>query len=513
LLHFIQSNLDDKLKSNPNLLFDMLGASEKIALLGRQNEALLHSTQMLEEENAELRDELMKCRADLQAVKAAVGNGPMRRGSGTGGLTSLSNTPSRSRTMSKDVTSSNMAEHFVVATAVPATATASALSTNDGISSAIPVDISKRLAADPNDGDLEIEDESEISTSSPTDDTYLHRTHILISAREGEDRLCLLMKQREKERNVVGEKVETAQEGIDKVQEQLQQLLAEKNKAQRAQLSAGKDGGDGNSGGSQMEVILNKIRKQHEELLAHKQTMNCVQLELAAFDTNSAAVATELSGLRQIILYMTKLLADGSKSHATATATATVTGDDETEREGGSGGVGGLTLVPDVDAQWAMKDLNQQNAALADELRRVKMRFTSVLGKMEAFSMSKFRSAPTSEEHSTDDVDAVAVGGNSSGSVAQSRAKVWQSDVSGAVKDWSRQGRRDVSFIVTVRIVGADIRDWTLLKSFADFKTFRAKLKPFAGIALLVKECDRAWLCRTSPTHFQQVINKLFGCA
>ena len=49
------TNIDDKLKSNPNLFFDMLGASDKIALLSRQNEALMQSNQLLDRENAELR--------------------------------------------------------------------------------------------------------------------------------------------------------------------------------------------------------------------------------------------------------------------------------------------------------------------------------------------------------------------------------------------------------------------------------------------------------------------------
>lgn len=49
------SNIDDKLKSNPNLFFDMLGASDKIALLSRQNEALMQSNLLLDKENAELR--------------------------------------------------------------------------------------------------------------------------------------------------------------------------------------------------------------------------------------------------------------------------------------------------------------------------------------------------------------------------------------------------------------------------------------------------------------------------
>lgn len=59
----------------------MLGASEKIALLGRQNEALLHSSQMLEEENSELRSEMLRYRAEAEQARRTIPSTPKRRGS------------------------------------------------------------------------------------------------------------------------------------------------------------------------------------------------------------------------------------------------------------------------------------------------------------------------------------------------------------------------------------------------------------------------------------------------
>lgn len=61
----MQVNLDSKLQANPNLLFDMLGASEKIALLSRQNDALMLSNKMLEAENTQLQRELYSANEEL----------------------------------------------------------------------------------------------------------------------------------------------------------------------------------------------------------------------------------------------------------------------------------------------------------------------------------------------------------------------------------------------------------------------------------------------------------------
>jgi myosin-5 len=66
------TNLDDKLKSNPNLLFDMLGATEKIAVLSRQNELLLQTNRQLEQENIDLRRGLNSAEQQLQANARAM---------------------------------------------------------------------------------------------------------------------------------------------------------------------------------------------------------------------------------------------------------------------------------------------------------------------------------------------------------------------------------------------------------------------------------------------------------
>lgn len=462
----------------------MLGASEKIALLGRQNEALLHSTHMLEEENAELREDLMKCRADLIEMKRAVqmnSSAPMRRGSGSGvgNLTSSSNTPSRSTSISKEERSMSLADRLVVATAVLSSEPnfIEGFSTVPAVTVANESNHSDPLALNQITPSVNHEETDDGHSSHiDMDDTYIHRTHILLSARDGEEKLCKLLKQRDKDRSSSQQQITAAQERISTVQERIQQLLAEKNNAQRAQLTSSREHKEGNSdvsnlafrtASAQVEILQGRIKKLHEELSAEKQLQDKLLRLDSEFNVDNSAITAELSGLRQIILYMTKL-----------TGGIAPTNDDN----------GDLDLVTDVDTQWAVKDLNRQNAALTDELRRVKMRFTSVLGKMEAFSMSKFRSATSTvieDNAGTDDVSNTASELSSSTLSVVSPAgasRPWQSDVSGVVKDWSRQSRRDVSFIVSVRVVGDDVRDWTLLKSFADFKAFRAKLKPFAGI-------------------------------
>ena len=55
----------------------------------------------------------------------------------------------------------------------------------------------------------------------------------------------------------------------------------------------------------------------------------------------------------------------------------------------------------------------------------------------------------------------------------------WKPPFVCAVSQWSRKNRREIIFILRIRHVGIDIRDWSIMKTFADFKALRSKLKPF----------------------------------
>ena len=455
---YLQSNLDDKLKSNPNLLFDMLGASEKIALLGRQNEGLLHSLQMLEDENAVLREEAARYKADIAELRRAVTIAPMRRD-----VCSLA--PGQSVTMSMSPAHD---EEEVGSLGI-------FLDTSQTMDDASAKDL--RIVAE----DENVQNDCWVTVNGKENMT-VHRSRILMAARDGEEKLKSMMNSQLTDRHDLSDKIATCQGVISHLQEKIQELLAEKNQAHRAQLTASSSRDRDITGqnlavravSTQIDLLHSKIKRLHEELSIEKTHLETLQKQYDDCDGTDASSVAELSGLRQIILYMTQLMEGKEES---------------------------LDLVPDGDAQWAVQDLNQKNAALADELRRVKQRFSSVLGKMEAFSLTKFRtgSAPAGDGGAADSGVSTALpskvripvmsmrSGSGSFSPPQRgnsmQIPVWTSDITSAVKAWSRQGRKDISFIVTVRAVGVDVRDWTLIKTFPDFKGLRAKMKVFTGDA------------------------------
>lgn len=166
---------------------------------------------------------------------------------------------------------------------------------------------------------------------------------------------------------------------------------------------------------------------------------------------------------------------------------------------------GGHTLVPEVDAQWKVKDLMQKNAALTDELQKVKSRFSSVLGTMDNFSLSNFRMNQVGGEESPSkqgggggeqESGKAAAGGGGGGkrmsvsaplSVQAAKqqelariAQNWSPNFIGAVNTWSRQGRECI-FIISVRAVGEGVSEWTVMKTFNEFKALKAILKPFSA--------------------------------
>jgi len=162
------------------------------------------------------------------------------------------------------------------------------------------------------------------------------------------------------------------------------------------------------------------------------------------------------------------------------------------------------TLVSDVEAQWQVKDLLSKNAALSDELKNVKDRFSSVLGTMDNFSMSTFRVNQVSGESedgakqqsvSQTEEPSQEVGEEKSArnvsiappvvQVMKERINVksslaWSPNFIGAVNTWSRQGR-EVIFIISVRAVGDGVSEWTVMKTFNDFKTLRGHLKTYSN--------------------------------
>jgi hypothetical protein len=252
----------------------------------------------------------------------------------------------------------------------------------------------------------------------------------------------------------------------------------------------------------------------------------------------------------------------------------------EAERgtEGATEGEGeGDELIANSETLWAMKNLNQKNAALAEELRSVKQRFSSVIGRMEGFSLSKFAlsmnvlggagtTAPVVADTQSSSADqqqqpqgqlqgqgqgqgigqqepnrpremgsetiamtrdcdpfddtpvellfpspssppaapssaAADPSASTSDSVldlsmatsdpleelpsASDLSEKWTPAFVCAVSQWSRKSRREVVFILRVRNLGTDIRDWSVVKSFPECKALRMKLKPFiSGLSL-----------------------------
>ena len=162
------------------------------------------------------------------------------------------------------------------------------------------------------------------------------------------------------------------------------------------------------------------------------------------------------------------------------------------------------TLVPEVDAQWKVKELLQKNAALTDELQKVKSRFSSVLGTMDNFSLSNFRvnqvggnDSPSKLKPLEDGESPGGAGGagKSGGGKKMSVtaplsiqaakqqelariAQNWSPNFIGAVNTWSRQGR-EIIFIISVRAVGEGVSEWTVMKTFNEFKALKGILKAF----------------------------------
>jgi hypothetical protein len=328
---------------------------------------------------------------------------------------------------------------------------------------------------------------------------------------------------------------------------------------------------EASSSGSGIESLQKKLEDLRQEISLQEAV--CVEKRRQLHDLKKVqeVYSKETNSLRQIILFL------DHRSTATATAKAnSSTSEAQQERgqeshEEGEGDSLAPPLVPNSETLWAMKNLNLKNAALTEELRSVKQRFSSVIGRMEGFSLSKFtmnvlggdshsssngnpdqlpqgpqgegeeaREAPDGEREpmsegqtglSTSTVvetaatstpaaiqravcgdpfddapvellfpspssppatapaaatvpledmtSAMASEAPEESSTACDLTEKWTPAFVCAVSQWSRKSRREVVFILRVRNVGTDIRDWSVVKSFPECKALRMKLKPF----------------------------------
>ena len=227
------------------------------------------------------------------------------------------------------------------------------------------------------------------------------------------------------------------------------------------------------------EACDSRIAHMDQEIRILKETLNTkaeklkdIEEELSLYEIDETNAA-ELRKMKEIVLFLTD--EGGSKS----------------------------TLVPEVDAQWKVKDLMKENAALSDELRKVKGRFSSVLGTMDNFSLSNFRVNQVGggeSESSTDSKSSTVksepnreqTGGKRMSVTAPLSiqaakqqelariAKNWSPNFIGSVNTWSRQGRECI-FIISVRAVGEGVSEWTVMKNFNEFKALRNDLKTYSA--------------------------------
>ena len=219
--------------------------------------------------------------------------------------------------------------------------------------------------------------------------------------------------------------------------------------------------------GSKVAQLEHEIGLLEEKIKEKEERYGEVQDEHSLFEIDEGN-ATALRKMKQIVLFLSD--------------------------EGGEHSI----LVPEVDAQWKVKDLTQKNAALTDELQKVKGRFSSVLGTMDNFSLSNFRVNQVKEggngEHDREKhSSAVDNDGTDKKMVIHSPlsiqavkqqelarvAKNWSPNFIGSVNAWSRQGR-DVIFIISVRAVSDGVSEWTVMKNFNEFKALKSILKQYS---------------------------------
>jgi hypothetical protein len=612
-----QANLDDKLKSNPNLLFDMLGASEKIALLSRQNEALLHANRMMDQEHDELRERyqnLLVEMNDLKTALPAVAIPPVAILSPPS-CSSIPPPPEMVPSPSQPLVEPPSTTVFADLTLPSDTALESHISRYEQqllyVAKLGEKDLSQTLERYQTESQrhnaYNEESESRLHQLSSDYESLLNQTktlekqinptvatpttrHTLERALSMPSLFTSSSQETAPQSRTLGSFGRLAAaasrlsiggtgagHGISSSHDQTTPSEAPPLEAtiSSTESSGGDETADPRNSVDLLQKALDDLNHslsdKANEITAQQLTTTAAREAAQRSDQILASCRRELNKLRQIILFLSKQ--DTTQQEA-VDPLEMVTSPSST--------LPTPELVPDADALWAMKNLNQKNAALTEELRSVKQRFSAVIGRMEGFSLSKFTmnvlggeqhhpvekepTAPLSSPAAavvgsvTSNDEQQSGGGqeesgternmivddeylresdktpleeapiellfpspsSSAVSCAPSVAppadpmmkmftspsltdtaftdeaegkesetvelkEKWKPSFVCAVSQWSRKTRREVVFILRVRHVGIDIRDWSVIRSLPDFKTLRGKIKPFIPGTLSVR--------------------------
>ena len=149
----------------------------------------------------------------------------------------------------------------------------------------------------------------------------------------------------------------------------------------------------------------------------------------------------------------------------------------------------GQVIRPEVESSTKSDSpISPMNELLSG---KVKEKLSSVRGMMGRMSLSSFRIPGSSflsseKETSSHSASSEGVGQEEQTNVDSDRGKnlcaglpveKWSPGFIGSVGAWARSGKRDVTFIISVRAVDSGaVAEWTVTRSFNDFKALRQKI-------------------------------------
>jgi cell division septum initiation protein DivIVA len=204
---------------------------------------------------------------------------------------------------------------------------------------------------------------------------------------------------------------------------------------------------------SQWTDEINELSSKYS---ANKQKEDVCNEKLRHMENELSRTVKAIDCMKQIVLYTSQQTMDGSSIN---------------------------NLIPNSDAQWTLKDLSQKNAALTEELSKVRARFSSVLGVMDSFSLSNFKINSGREITSEEDKDGISTLHTNDTEVME---KNWTPNFMSSVNAWSRSANREIVYIISVRAVGSladwSVSEWTVMRTFNEFKALRTKLKTISKL-------------------------------
>lgn len=544
------TNLDDKLKSNPNLLFDMMGASEKIAILTRQNELLMQSNKILEKENIDLRrslnsmqhvdnllaaahvappiseastvvsdtpQELISAVHNSDAISAskdiAVEHLPpttsgLKKDSSAQGFENVAThpiTPTNQQEVSKSVDTSplslfpenNPAKVADIADEKPkvrllmcARECAGIIYKQLGAAKNRKSQLSSDLTSSQNDNTKLIKAIKNLTEkkaaatikleaigsflSEPKDDSSAQllavENQIQIMQKRKATLVKLLGTLQEDRSSFFEADINGAMEALNEIDVKLAELCAYQQKLSKApihftDLTQPSEKGDVNKAVEEAQSLEASVSFISDEIKTVSQQQTLAELNVREIRLKHAdaieecnALEADLRVLQEIISRLDTTTAQRSSTHPFKTSTAPVA----------------------------------SNADIITD--KVKEKLSSVRGMMGRMSFGGFTSrigngsflTPEKEEAVLSPSDKSEVisehslqvsGDLGSAEPTTTPKNKWNPDFIGSVGAWARSGKRDVVFILSVRAVESGaVAEWTVTKSFADFKALRQDL-------------------------------------